>query len=277
MVARLPVRGHDLRALADIVTCNRPDASDEGLPPSLLGDLARQIRCDLIGFGRLDSAHEETSSVQALADGDERVVHIPFPVNWQHYWHCELCSFPDRTGDLHSIVTTADFYSVRQWHSVGTRCGLNRPLGFEHAMMLTLPAPQQAAGGTMRLYFLRDAGPDFSEHDRDALTLLRPHLQRAFVDAESLRHPVPRLTPRQGELLRLVAAGDTNAQIGRQLGISEGTVRIHLAHIYVRLNVSSRMAAVHRAFPAGLAALSDSRPPTTVFQPAAGSSTASTR
>jgi DNA-binding NarL/FixJ family response regulator len=50
-------------------------------------------------------------------------------------------------------------------------------------------------------------------------------------------------------LLRLVAAGHTNGQIARRLGVSEGTVRIHLQNIYGRLQVSSRTAAVTRAFP----------------------------
>ena len=58
---------------------------------------------------------------------------------------------------------------------------------------------------------------------------------------------MPRLTPRQKDLLRLVAAGHTNTQIARRLGISEGTVRTHLENIYQRLQVSSRAAAVTRA------------------------------
>jgi DNA-binding NarL/FixJ family response regulator len=60
---------------------------------------------------------------------------------------------------------------------------------------------------------------------------------------------VPQLTPRQWELLRQVAGGHTNAQIARRLGVAEGTVRIHLQNIYGRLQVSSRTAAVTRAFP----------------------------
>jgi DNA-binding NarL/FixJ family response regulator len=80
------------------------------------------------------------------------------------------------------------------------------------------------------------------------LTLLRPHLHQAYLDAERRRHPVPRLTPRQTDLLRLVAAGHTNTQIARRLGISEATVRTHLENIYGRLQVSSRTAAVTRAF-----------------------------
>jgi len=77
----------------------------------------------------------------------------------------------------------------------------------------------------------------------------RPHLHRAYLDAERRRNPTPELTPRQWELLRLVAAGHTNAQIARQLGLSEGTVHIHLQNIYARLQVPSRTAAVTRAFP----------------------------
>ena len=78
---------------------------------------------------------------------------------------------------------------------------------------------------------------------------LRPHLHQAYLDAERRRHPVPQLTPRQNGLLRLVAAGHTNSQIARRLGISETTVRSHLENIYERLGVSSRTAAVTRAFP----------------------------
>jgi DNA-binding NarL/FixJ family response regulator len=81
------------------------------------------------------------------------------------------------------------------------------------------------------------------------LTLLGPHLDRAYLEGERRRHPVPRLTPRQTGLLRLLAAGHTNAQIARRLGISEGTVRTHLEKIYDRLQVSSRTAAVTRALP----------------------------
>jgi DNA-binding NarL/FixJ family response regulator len=79
--------------------------------------------------------------------------------------------------------------------------------------------------------------------------LLRPHLHQAYLDAERRRHPVPVLTARHWQLLDLLAAGHTNAQIARRLGLSEGTVRTHLEHIYSRLHVSSRAAAITRAFP----------------------------
>ena len=108
-------------------------------------------------------------------------------------------------------------------------------------------------GRTLRLFLFRGPGPDFSDRDRDLLTVLRPHLHQAYLDAERRRHPAPRLTARQQELLHLVAAGHTNAQIARRLGISEGTVRTHLENIYERLGVSSRTAAVTRVFPGRVA------------------------
>jgi DNA-binding CsgD family transcriptional regulator len=94
------------------------------------------------------------------------------------------------------------------------------------------------------------AAPDRTSPNgnRALLVLLRPHLYQACLDAERRRHPVPRLTPRQNDLLHLVAAGHTNSQIARRLGISEGTVRTHLENIYAKLGVSSRTAAVTRVF-----------------------------
>lgn len=253
MTTPVTASDRDLRALADIVTEDRPDVpSTGGLPPSLLADLMSQIRCDVIAFGGFDSGRQQTWSTQFMPDGGQAVAAASDPVHWQHYWQCQPCSYPDRTGDLRSIVKISDFYSARQWHSVGTRCGINRPMGFEHDLMLSLPAPPgpvTGPGRTMRLYLFRGRGPDFSVRDRALLTLLRPHLHQAYLDAERRRHPLPRLTPRQNDLLRLLAAGHTNSQIARRLGISEGTVRTHLQNIYERLHVSSRTAAVTRAFP----------------------------
>lgn len=258
MVAPVVASERDLCALAAMVNEDRLDIPDgEGLAPSLLADLMRQIRCDAIGFGGFDTDQQETWSVQFMSDGSEIVVAGEAPVNWQHYWHCQPCSYPDRTNDLRSVVKISDFYSDRQWHSIGTRCGINQPLGFEHDLMLTLPVrsgPPGGSGRTMRLFFFRGTGPDFSERDRAVLTLLRPHVHQAYLETEQRRHPVPRLTPRQKDLVRLLATGQTNTQIARRLGISEGTVRAHLENIYKKLDVSSRAAAVARAFPTGLQA-----------------------
>jgi DNA-binding CsgD family transcriptional regulator len=240
----------DLRALAAIVSANRTDVpANEGLPPSLLRDLMHQIGCDVVALAGFDSGRQLAWYTQAVRGSGVDAVVDRSPVNWEHYWNCELCSYPDRSGDLRSIIKVGDFYSTRQWRAIG-RCGIYRSLGFDHALMLTLPAdPGDAtgAGRTQRLFFFRGPGADFTERDRAQLMLLRPHLLEAYREAERHRRPVPRLTDRQQALLGLVAEGNTNSQIARKLSITEGTVRTHLEHIFRKLDVSSRAAAVTRA------------------------------
>ena len=52
------------------------------------------------------------------------------------------------------------------------------------------------------------------------------------------------LSPRENEVLDLVAAGASNASIAERLWISPGTVKKHLEHIYLKLDVGSRTAAL---------------------------------
>jgi DNA-binding CsgD family transcriptional regulator len=63
---------------------------------------------------------------------------------------------------------------------------------------------------------------------------------------EALPMP-PELTPRECDVLRWLAAGKTDADIGALLGISVRTVHKHLEHIYVKLGVETRTAAVMRS------------------------------
>jgi DNA-binding CsgD family transcriptional regulator len=60
------------------------------------------------------------------------------------------------------------------------------------------------------------------------------------------------LSPRELEVLRLVASGKTNKVIGRELFVSEKTVDRHVSNIFVKLDVSSRAAATAWAFRNGL-------------------------
>ncbi|WP_067574604.1 LuxR C-terminal-related transcriptional regulator [Nocardia acidivorans] len=62
-----------------------------------------------------------------------------------------------------------------------------------------------------------------------------------------VRKPDTTLSPREIEVLRLVADGHSNREIGRRLFLSETTVKSHLVHIYAKLGVKSRTSAVARA------------------------------
>lgn len=65
------------------------------------------------------------------------------------------------------------------------------------------------------------------------------------------QQPVEQLTEREMEVLHLAAKGFTNKAIGVQLGISDRTVQGHLAHIFDKLQASSRTEAVMRAVSLG--------------------------
>ncbi len=60
------------------------------------------------------------------------------------------------------------------------------------------------------------------------------------------------LTPRELEITRMVATGQRNKEIAEKLFISEGTVKIHLHHIYEKLHVDSRLALMRCAQDKGL-------------------------
>ena len=68
-----------------------------------------------------------------------------------------------------------------------------------------------------------------------------------------MRTPVEEtLTEREVEVLTLVAQGKSNRQVGRALHISEATVKTHLVHIFGKLDVSDRTAAVTVALARGI-------------------------
>jgi DNA-binding CsgD family transcriptional regulator len=241
MTVPVRVSEHDLLGLLSIVSDHRADDPGDGLPLSLFEHLMQQVPCDEISFFGLDSQQQAVwfgQGIPATGDGD-------MDAFWTHFWDSLPCSYPERSGDLRSVTRVSDFYSARQWHATGMYCDYLRPAGYDHEIMLCLPA---GPGRTVRLMFFRGPGGDFTERDRALLALLRPHLQEAYAEAEARRRGIPALTARHWEILRLVAEGLTNGQISRRLGVSEGTVRKHLENIYARLQVSSRAAAVTRAF-----------------------------
>ncbi|MBU0601525.1 MAG: response regulator transcription factor [Gammaproteobacteria bacterium] len=63
----------------------------------------------------------------------------------------------------------------------------------------------------------------------------------------------PRLTPRQLEVLRALSGGASNKLIARELGLSEGTVKLHVAAVIGALAVQNRTEAAARARELGLA------------------------
>ncbi len=72
--------------------------------------------------------------------------------------------------------------------------------------------------------------------------------------APALAEALERLTPRETDVLRGIAEGLSNAEIGRHLHIGEGTVKTHVSRIFVKLGARDRVQAVVYAYESGLIA-----------------------
>ena len=91
------------------------------------------------------------------------------------------------------------------------------------------------------------------------------HPQAAIRLAERTR--APSLTPRETEVLRLVAAGKSNKEIGSSLDVAEGTVKVHVNHILGKLGVTGRVEAIIAAARRGVVHLVDPVPATEPRRP----------
>jgi two component system response regulator len=103
-------------------------------------------------------------------------------------------------------------------------------------------------------YLLKDAPPqellDAVHSTAEGDSALSPIVADRLMTR--VRTPRTSLTPRELEVLQLVAAGASNRQIGHDLMLSEATVKSHLVHIYDKLGVRSRTSAVAAAREQGV-------------------------
>ena len=113
-------------------------------------------------------------------------------------------------------------------------------------------------------YLLKDMEPDelvVALRDIiDGKTVVAPDLAPVLAQAvqgkikpkEEKINPFSSLTPREFEILTLLAEGQSNKVIARNLGISDGTVKLHVKAILRKLNISSRITAAVMAVEYGV-------------------------
>jgi DNA-binding NarL/FixJ family response regulator len=112
----------------------------------------------------------------------------------------------------------------------------------------TLRDTSQRDLGTVAWQVLRGEAPLDSDMAAQLLLLL------AGKDKARPKPPVEPLTPRQLDVVKLLAQGKTNQEIAQELVLSAGTVRTHVQRILAKLDVSDRTGAVVRAIELGLIA-----------------------
>jgi two-component system nitrate/nitrite response regulator NarL len=134
--------------------------------------------------------------------------------------------------------------------------------------MLTTSSDESDLVGALRNgaqgYLLKDMEPDdLVVALRDIIsgkTVVAPDLAPVLASAvqgenqekEEKEDPFAVLTPREFEILTLLAEGQSNKVIARNLGISDGTVKLHVKAILRKLNISSRITAAVMAVEHGV-------------------------
>lgn len=243
----------DFRAVLDFVA----DVDDldflEPYPCEVVARVQTLVRCEEISYQDCDpTLRRFYALVGASTDEDEED---------DGYWDagaCPIAEYRARTGDL-SAVRMSDLVGRRRYHELPIFRDYFAPAGLDHVIDLGLPAtaPRQRSF----VLFRETRSGDFSDRDLEVLQTLAPHLLHLEAHAalrrrlaETLRareddsEPAPctGLTPREREIVALVAEGKTNAQIAAQLWVAPSTVKKHLDNIYAKLGVSGRTAAATR-------------------------------
>jgi len=240
------LRRRDLRAALEVVQAVAVPEGRDPFPLPVLRELQRLMDADSCGgyvesnvmpeSGRYDVA---TRPRPPWLDERLKAVGVEDPT---HASHCR-----DRTEP----VAISDFLSRRAFSSLRIYEQICEPLGVADSLRLYLPSPP----GTARFFFFDRSRRGYSERARLLLETLRPHLVSARRRFGDHHHAAPaRLTARELDVMRLVAAGATNRFIAHELWVTEHTVRKHLENVYAKLDVHTRTAAVKQVFGASTAA-----------------------
>ncbi len=251
MSAQATVTDRDVRHLVQLVEEGAEADDSWPFPSSVLIGLHEIVPCDDVTFQLMDARRQEVTglwvdgqgAVHDMAeDDDEGGLSDLF---WSGFWEYGGCSYQQITGDYLSIQRRSDEFSDREYAT--TIMGdFMRQVGMRHEVLVPLPPEGYL---DYRILLFRSEGPDFSDREVMLLRMLRPHLAELHARRQRQFNGQPELTPRQWEILRRVAAGASNAEVARALHVSQATVRKHLEHIFLRLDVASRTEAVATVTP----------------------------
>jgi DNA-binding CsgD family transcriptional regulator len=252
MAASGLLRERDLRALTAVVADGLRDDPGPAMPWVVLHRLHELIPADTVLFAELDVKQGKPIADQFLNEG---VHHAFFGVEPdvvpEREWALRQAflpySYSERTGDVAAVLRWSDFYTQAELKNQPFYNLVRQDSPVRYSIFVPLPTP---AGQNRRIAFFR-FNRDFSEQDRLALQLLRPHLHEVYRDAERRRHGIPHLSRRERDVLQLVSQGYSNADIARTLFISVATVRKHMENVFNRSGVRTRSAAAALALPYG--------------------------
>jgi DNA-binding CsgD family transcriptional regulator len=204
--------------------------------------LWRLVGCDVVNhfeatpYGRPKWSWEVGEPVAPMTSDIAEAM----PVLWEQAPVQMLPTYGNRPVRSSDIVPLREQRRRDPWNYI------QRPLGIRDSIWLCLATPDGIAGGFCCLDMGRGGVGD---RELALLELLAPYLARFYGRAAARRDAAPPthgLTPREYEIMLLVAEGKTNQETAAILWISPKTVRTHLEHAFEKLGVHTRAAAVAR-------------------------------
>ena len=249
------LRERDLRVLTAVVEDGLRDDPGEAMPWVVFDRLHDLVPCDRARFEEINMPGQEQVMTQDFAQGERLDTFFgdipdPDPDIEAKFWASRAEFLPYRHqapgADLVSVIRWSDFYTQSELKNSAFFADYLWNHGPHRYAILV---PLACRMGKIRRLGLWRSNRDFSERERLALQLLRPHLQEVYLDAERRRRGIPHLSRREVEVLRLASQGFSNADIARTLFISPATVAKHMEHIFDRTGVRTRSAAAALALP----------------------------
>ena len=243
------LRRTDLRGILDFLVDANELEFDLPYPPDIVARLGDLVASPGVVYRENDARNHRTpvlvTRAGAYKDDDDPL-----------YWALgpdPIIRYRVATGNLEA-TRLSDVASRRAYRESAL---YREYFGEEVEFMIDLGLPESDGRLRSFLFCRRREDGDFSARDRAVLEALRPHFSRFEADAKRRRQLnvllrgqepiddaiVMRLTARELEIVELVAAGLTNAEIATRLWVAPSTVKKHLENVYAKLGVGRRTAA----------------------------------
>ena len=164
-----------------------------------------------------------------------RTVVPPSPSD-DRFAHEDMPFCPDIADGESLVVRMSDVIGRRELERLPVYRELMEPLGERYVVWAQF---EQRPDAYRCIGFAR-ADRDITDAELDLMILMVPHLDLAYRRARARS----KVTAREWEVVVLVGQGLTNREIAHRLQVSPGTIRSHLEHVFTKLGVGTRTAAV---------------------------------
>ena len=233
-------------SLADLGPLAGPHEASQFVLPGV----ADLVGCDIVTYNEIPNRPDKPGYYLGYPDGYiDPASLVVFEAHLAE--HPLLIHY--RAGGVCEPAKISDFLGRERFHRLGLYSEFFRHIPVEYQIAFNLPGTE---GRELTAIALNRADKDFSEEDRALLSALRVPLGNALRRARD-RHSagtalaatgpdgLDDLTDREAQILQLAARGRTNRSIAHEFDVSPRTVAKHLEHVYRKLGVTSRAAAVH--------------------------------